>query len=106
MTDEDTAGHDAGKEAVDQLVQVGEALQRDFHAKQRVLSFENYFKLVGEQPRRHLRDSALYLKDAFDYFGSYDVERARGKLRRFRLFDCEFAQGRDHRIQMNADEGP
>ncbi len=81
--------------AVDTLVQVGKELHQDFRLKRRVLSFEEYFRLVAEEPAVHLRDSAQYLYDTFDHFGSYDVWRARGKVRRFRLFDCDFAGGRD-----------
>ncbi len=84
-----------GQAAVDQLVQVGEDLKEEFHLKKRVLSFEQYFKHVAREPTVHLRNAATYLRDAFDHFGTYEVQRARGTLRRFRLFDCEFAEGRD-----------
>ncbi len=85
----------AGRRAVDQLVQVGQDVQEEFHNKRRVLSFEEYFRLVAEQPQVHLRDSAGYLRDTFDFYGTTEVRRARGTLRRFKLFDCEFAGGRD-----------
>jgi serine protein kinase len=93
--DDKTSSHAASSHAVDTLVAVGKELHQDFRVKRRVLSFEEYFRLVAEQPTVHLRDSAQYLHDTFDHFGSYDVWRARGKIRRFRLFDCEFASGRD-----------
>ncbi|MFH2007631.1 MAG: serine protein kinase PrkA [bacterium] len=86
---------DTGRQAVDTLVRVGEDLHEEFQQKRRVLTFEEYFRLVAEQPRCHLRDSSMYLRDTFDHFGTYEVRRARGTLRRFRLFDCEFAAGRD-----------
>lgn len=81
--------------AVDLLVQVGDDLKAEFQAKRRVLSFEEYFALVAEQPTVHLRDAATYLADTFDHYGSYEVPRARGPVRRFALFDCAFAGGRD-----------
>jgi predicted Ser/Thr protein kinase len=81
--------------AVDQLVQVGDDLQREFRDHQRVLSFEAFFRLVAERPTLLLRDSARYLHDTFDYFGSDEVRTPRGPARRFRLFDCAFADGRD-----------
>lgn len=93
--DGSTGGNDTGQRAVDTLVQVGQDLHTDFQLKRRVLSFEEYFRLVAEHPAQHLRDSARYLCDTFDHFGSYEVHRARGTLRRFRLFDCEFDGGRD-----------
>jgi len=88
-------GDDRGRRAVDTLVQVGQELHEDFGLKRSVLSFEEYYRLVAELPGQHLRDSAQYLRDTFDHYGSYEVRRARGEVRRFRLFDCEFADGRD-----------
>lgn len=98
MTDrggDGAGGNDTGQRAVDTLVQVGQDLHSDFQRKRRVLSFEEYFRLVAEHPTQHLRDSARYVRDTFNHFGTYEVQRARGALRRFRLFDCEFAGGRD-----------
>ncbi len=88
-------GEATGRRAVDTLVQVGQDLQDEFQLKRRVLSFEEYFRLVSEHPASHLRDSAQYLRDTFDHFGSYEIQRARGTTRRFKLFDCDFAGGRD-----------
>lgn len=85
----------ADAKAVEKLVQVGHELQGEFQAKRRVLSFEEYYALVAQRPRVHLRDASTYLRDTFDHFGTYEVERAEGRRRRFRLFDCEFAGGRD-----------
>lgn len=92
---QDRAGREAGEHAVNRLVQVGDDLQSEFQAKLRVLSFEEYFALVARHPRVHLRDAAAYLMDTFDHFGSEVVTRARGPRRRFKLFDCAFAGGRD-----------
>ena len=94
MTD-DTERHGAAGQAVDLLVQVGDDLKGEFQAKRMVLSFEEYFALVAHLPGVHLRDAATYLVDTFDYFGTTEVTRARGPRRRFKLFDCEFAGGRD-----------
>ncbi|MDY0001658.1 MAG: serine protein kinase PrkA [Polyangia bacterium] len=91
----DPSGQPAAKEAVDLLVQVGEDFKGDFQAKRRLLSFEEYFALVAQQPRVHLRDAASYVLDTFDHYGTTEVRRARGKRRRFKLFDAEFAGGRD-----------
>jgi predicted Ser/Thr protein kinase len=61
-----------------------------FEAQKRVLSFREYLELVQHTPRRYTRDAGRYLKDCMDFFGSYDVERPTGKLRRWKLFDLEF----------------
>ena len=94
-SDEHEQEQDQGRRAVDTLVRVGEDLNEDFQRKRRVLSFEEYYRLVAEEPAAHLRDSACYVRDTFDHFGSYEVSRAAGPIRRFRLFDSEYADGRD-----------
>lgn len=61
-----------------------------FDAQKRVLSFNEYLDLVQENPRRHTRDAARYLKDCLDFFGRYEVEHPGGTLSRWRVFDLEF----------------
>jgi len=61
-----------------------------FEAQKRVLSFREYLELVEDNPRRYTRDSGRYLKDCMDFFGSYQVERPTGDLKRWKLFDLEF----------------
>jgi len=61
-----------------------------FEAQKRVLSFGEYLELVRDNPRRYTRDAGRYLKDCMDLFGSYEVERPAGKLKRWKLFDLEF----------------
>ncbi len=91
----DSESSSAHQDATHSLVQVGEDLHFEFQLKRSVLSFEEYFRLVAERPAQHLRDAAQYLRDTFDHFGTYEVRQPRGLTRRFRLFDCEFAGGRD-----------
>ncbi len=61
-----------------------------FEAQKRVLSFGEYLDLVQGNPRRYTRDAGRYLKDCMDFFGSYEVERSTGKIKRWKLFDLEF----------------
>lgn len=61
-----------------------------FEAQKRVLSFAEYLELVQEHPRRYTRDAARYLKDCMDFFGTYQVERPTGTLKRWRVFDLDF----------------
>jgi predicted Ser/Thr protein kinase len=63
-----------------------------FDAQKRVLSFRQYLELVEDNPRRYTRDSSRYLKDCLDFFGSHEVERPSGNLRRWKLFDLEFGK--------------
>ncbi len=73
-----------------ELAAVGEAVQGRFEAQKRVLSFAEYLGEVAAHPRRHTRDAARYLHDAFVHFGSYEVERPWGRARRWALFDLPF----------------
>ncbi len=72
-----------------------------FEAQKRVLSFREYLDLVSAHPRRHTRDAARYLKDCMDFFGSYEVERPAGQVKRWRLFDLEFGlQNSGHQAEL------
>ncbi|MEO0322143.1 MAG: serine protein kinase PrkA [Myxococcota bacterium] len=87
---EDAAARRVGAE----LARTGGEVRERFLAQRRVLSFAEYLALVAAHPLRHARDAATYLRDAFDHFGSYTLERpwgAGGKVRRWALFDLPFA---------------
>ena len=77
------------------LAQVGAAVRQRYEAERRVLSFEEYLELVAKHPARHTRDAARYVRDCLDHFGTYDVERPTGTVRRFRLFDLPFEDDHD-----------
>ena len=79
------------------LNQAGDAVRRRFEAQRRVLSFSEYLELVAAHPARHTRDAARYLRDMFDHFGQYEVDRPWGKTRRFALFDLPFDDGDERR---------
>ena len=72
------------------LQQVGQEVKQRFDAQKRVLSFTEYLELVIQQPRRHTRDAARYLKDCLDYFGSYEVRTPGRTERRWKVFDLDF----------------
>jgi serine protein kinase len=78
-----------------ELENVTAAVKTRFLAEKRVLSFEDYLQELLQHPWRHSRDAARYLKDCFDHYGSYEVERPWGNVRRFRLFDQEFIAPQD-----------
>ena len=79
----------------DELEQVGASVRDRFRAQKRVLSFSEYIEEVLEHPFRHSRDAARYVRDCFDYYGSYDIARPWGTERRFALFDQEFVSEAD-----------
>ena len=69
---------------------IREEVKARFEAQKRVLSFREYLELVQEHPRRYTRDAARYLKDCMDFFGSYQIERPTGTLKRWKVFDLDF----------------
>ncbi len=69
------------------LNHIGEAVRQRFEAQKRVLSFDEYLGLLKAHPERHTRDASRYLRDCLTYFGTYEVERPWGTVRRFRMFD-------------------
>ncbi|RMH44003.1 MAG: serine protein kinase PrkA [Deltaproteobacteria bacterium] len=81
----------------DALRAVGDAIREDFVKNKRVLSFAEYLDLCG-QSYRQLRSAPQYIKDCFDYFGADEIAFPRGTVRRFRLFDCPWADGRDRLV--------
>ncbi len=76
-----------------ELDALGASIKGRFLAEKRVLSFDEYLEEFLQHPLRHSRDAARYVHDCFDYFGSYELDAPTGKVRRFRLFDQEFADG-------------
>jgi predicted Ser/Thr protein kinase len=73
--------------AKDFLKEVGGAVNRDFLHDRSILSFEEYLDLFLQQPRAQTRNSAEYLRDVMDHFGTEQVPHPTGPMRRFKLFD-------------------
>jgi predicted Ser/Thr protein kinase len=51
------------------------------------LSFSEYLELFATDPVRHSRDASRYLRDAFEHYGTVEVEYPWGKFTRWKLFD-------------------
>lgn len=83
-------GDARGGDVRGELSRIGEAVRRRFTAQKRVLSYHEYLDIAATHPARHTRDAARYLRDTFDHYGSYMVERPWGEVRRYRLFDLSF----------------
>lgn len=80
------------------LTVVGESVTTDFIRNKNILSFEEYMSLFLQDARRQARNSAQYLRDVMDHFGTEEVQHpAGGKLRRFKLFDL-IEHERDGRV--------
>lgn len=66
-----------------------------FKARRSILSFSGFLDRVREFPVLMTRNSAAYLRDTFDHFGSIELE-PRGKrheIRRYKLFDYGTERG-------------
>jgi serine protein kinase len=74
------------------LKSVGEQAQRSFLGNKTILTFQEYVEAFFEAPRVHARDSAQYVRDCFDYYGTEMVATPSGSVRRFKLFDRPFDQ--------------
>ena len=73
---------------VDRVISsLSDDIRMDFKKNRRILSFAEYLRLVFEEPRRHIRSSAQFIRDCFDHFGTDTVDTPLGETRRFRLFD-------------------
>jgi serine protein kinase len=73
-----------------EVERIGARVRERFEAEKRVLSFGEYLDEFATHPFRHTRDASRYLRDCFDFYGSYQVQRPWGKLTRWKLFDLEF----------------
>jgi serine protein kinase len=91
-----------GSSAQDHLIQLGEKIREEFSQNRRVMSFAEYLALVLEKPRIQLRSSPQFVRDAFDHFGTENIHYPWGAMRRFKLFDCPWANGRDMLIGQEA----
>ncbi len=93
-----TDGTDRKALALAELDGIADALQDRFKASKSVLSFREYLELFAEDPRRHGRDAATYVRDMFDHYGVETVDKPWGKVSRFRLFDLPWDQHDDGRV--------
>ncbi|MGC4115377.1 MAG: serine protein kinase PrkA [Myxococcales bacterium] len=71
------------------LSTVGGQVKAAFDSDRTILSFDEYLELLLAEPRTHARNSAQYVRDVFDHFGSELRETAAGPVRRFKLFDLD-----------------
>ncbi|MBS2024693.1 MAG: serine protein kinase PrkA, partial [Deltaproteobacteria bacterium] len=72
------------------LQKVGDRVRRSFADDRSLLSFQEWFEIFSERPRAQARGSARYLRDCLDFYGTEEVQRPGGPMRRFKLFDRPF----------------
>ena len=73
---------------------IAQSRKATFQERRTILSFDEYLAEVLVHPTRHLRNAARYLMDVVDHFGVDELPQATGAVRRWRLFDQAFDEGR------------
>jgi predicted Ser/Thr protein kinase len=81
-------------DARERLQALGAEIRDAYTRNRRVMSFDEYFALVAQQPRQQARSAAQYLLDVFEHYGTTTVRHPRGELVRWKLFDAPFDGGR------------
>lgn len=74
-----------------ELAQIGDELRTAFGRNRRVMSFGEFYALFRQQPTRHARSVAQYVKDCFDHYGTSQVQTPAGPRTRYRVFDGSFS---------------
>lgn len=83
-----------GKSHVGDLLRsIAQQVQAGFKEERRILSFGEYLELFANSPQQYSRDAVQYLRDAFDHYGEYKVDKPWGAQTRFRLFDLPWLEG-------------
>jgi predicted Ser/Thr protein kinase len=72
------------------------AVSDEFKSTRRILGFGEWMQMLCEQPTIHARNSAQYVRNAFEHFGRRDVRTPSGQASRFRVFDRDYGEG--HRL--------
>ena len=84
--------------AHEHLTRLGAQVRDDFSKNRRVMSFAEYLELCEQAPHAQLRSAPQFLADCFHHFGTEEVQHPWGRVRRFKLFDCPWADGRERLI--------
>ena len=73
--------------------QITDDIKNHFSATAQPLSFAEYLEAFLANPEDQLRGAAQYIRDAFDFFGTREVDTPMGKRKRYKLFDAQLADG-------------
>lgn len=84
--------------AHDHLTRLGREVREGFTKNRRVMSFAEYLELCAQTHRTQLRSAPQYVADCFLNYGTQEISYPWGKTRRFQLFDCPWADGRERLI--------
>ena len=79
--------------ARDLIDSITEQQTQEFKERKSILSFDEYLRLVVENPRAHIRDASRYMVDVIDHFGTQERQLSTGTLTRHSHYDAEFDEG-------------
>ncbi len=71
--------------------------EEQFRKGRLLLSFGEYLDLFATAPQLYGRDAATYVRDMFDFYGTTEVGKPWGTVRRWNLFDLPWEDGPDAR---------
>ena len=74
----------------EELEQLGESSKERFAARQRIRNYSQFLEDLHENPYLYLRNSAQYLVDMMDHYGTEEVDRIGMTDQRFKVFDLAF----------------
>jgi len=84
------------------MVELGDFLKKSneqsmeaFKGQKRILSFAQYLEQFAANPVRLGRAASQYVLDAFEFYGSKQVDSIGGKATRWNIFDAPFDNGRN-----------
>lgn len=75
------------------LRSLSQRVKQAFQDDRTILSYQDWFQVLLDNPARNLRSACQYLKDVFDYFGVEERKLPQGVVKRFKLFDAPWAGG-------------
>ncbi|MCC6648064.1 MAG: serine protein kinase PrkA [Polyangiaceae bacterium] len=90
--------------AARRLAEITARVRDRYRTEQRLLSFDEYLSVLAAHPERHARDASRYLRDALVHYGTREIERPWGSVRRFNLFDLGFLEEERRRDALVAHE--
>jgi serine protein kinase len=77
------------------LKSINEQSLQSFKGQKRILSFAQYMDAFAASPMRLGRTASQYVFDAFDHYGTREVDFIGGKVTRWNIFDAPWDNGRD-----------
>lgn len=70
------------------LDSIAKSVEEQFSKNETIKTFQSYLEDVKSDPRKYCRNSAQYVRDVFEHYGSYTVKDLNGEeILRWRLFD-------------------